>query len=281
MAQDIRDLAAKLTTDGWDRLRGLRLAHTAAQIVAHCKSLKWLEASGRAEELADLFAEFAQEAPTETRLQAVLKTAGALADLLDAGQYAERIERDYLPALPQQWLCLLTSDIFDGNTEAVEKLAALEFSVLRVHSINEVTAACQSKQVILIASASWLNENAKFISTLVPITDDHFPASPLLVAIADTPDFLIQVKARQLGARLLLDLPLDATRLITELAGLAWMPRTAYRVMLIDDDSAVLAHHAQLLTAAGFEVLAMDDPVAARDFIADFAPEACVLDLCT
>lgn len=279
LAQDIRDLAAKLSADGWDRLRGLRLAHTAAQVIEHCKTLKWLEASGRAEELANLFAEFAQDAPAKTRLKTVLKTADALADLLEAGQYAGRTERDYLPALPQQWLFVLTGDIFDSNTELAEKLSALGFAILRAHTIDDVTGACQRGQVILIAAASWLDENSERIAAITPAANGNFPASPLLVAIADTHDFLIQVKARQLGAQLLLDLPLDATRLITELAGLAWMPHNAYRVMLVDDDSAVMAHHANLLKAAGFNVLAIDDPVAARDFIADFAPEACVLDM--
>ncbi|MDO9142078.1 MAG: response regulator, partial [Methylobacter sp.] len=164
-------------------------------------------------------------------------------------------------------------------TELPKKLAALGFTVLRMQSINEAVDACQNNQVILIAAASWLTEHAEQVTALSTKLNDNFLASPVLVAIADTLDFRIQVKARQLGARLLLDLPLDATRLITELAGLAWIPHNAYRVMLVDDDSAVLAHHANLLKTAGFEVLALDDPVAARDFITDFAPEACVLDV--
>jgi PAS domain S-box-containing protein len=57
------------------------------------------------------------------------------------------------------------------------------------------------------------------------------------------------------------------------------MPRTAYRVVLVDDDVAVMGLHANILEAAGFEVLAIDDPVAARDFLGDFAPDACVLDV--
>ncbi|MDO9142587.1 MAG: hypothetical protein Q7U38_19880, partial [Methylobacter sp.] len=104
LAQDIRDLADKLMAGGWDRLRGLRLAHIATQAIEQCKALEWLEACGRAEELADLFAEFAQEAPAETRLKTVLKTATALADLLVAGQHGGCTERDYLPARPQHWV---------------------------------------------------------------------------------------------------------------------------------------------------------------------------------
>ncbi|MDO9269549.1 MAG: EAL domain-containing protein [Methylobacter sp.] len=279
LAHEIRELTVKLTVDGWDRLRGLRLAHTATGTVEECRRIKWMEAIGRASELADLFCEFAQEAPKESSLKYALKAAAALADLLEAGQHAAHVERDFLPARPQEWLFVLASHIFDSNAELAGNLASLGFSVIRVENIDDAAEACQADQVILIAAASWLTENPERIAALLPTTGDSFPASVLLVAIADTDDFRTQVKARQVGARLLLDPPLDVTRLITELAGLAWMPRNAYRVMLVDDDTAVMTLHANILQAAGFEVLAIDDPVAARDFLGDFAPEACVLDV--
>ncbi len=279
LAQEIRELTAKLTVDGWDRLRGLRLAHTVTRAIEECRRVKWLEAIGRASELADLFGEFAQEAPKEARLRSALQTATALADLLDAGQHAAHVERDFLPALPEEWLFVLTGNVFDSNTELAGNLATLGFSVTRVESIDEAADACLADQVILIADVSWLIQNAERMAAILPTASDSFPASLLLVAIADTDDFRTQVKARQIGARLLLDPPPDAVRLITELAGLAWMPRTAYRVMLVDDDVAVMGLHANILEAAGFEVLAIDDPVAARDFLGDFAPDACVLDV--
>ncbi|MFI3156297.1 MAG: EAL domain-containing protein [Methylococcaceae bacterium] len=279
LAHEIRELADKLTAGGWDRLRGLRLAHAATRALEECKRVNWMEATGRAGEIADLFAEFAQEVPKEARLKSVLQTATALAGLLDAGQHAAHLERNFLPARPEEWLFALTGKVLDSNAELTGKLTSLGFSVIRVDTIDDADEACLADQVILIAGASWLTENAERIAAILPTANDRFPASLLLVAIADTDDFLTQVKARQIGARLLLDPPPDAERLITELAGLAWMPRTAYRVMLVDDDAAVLGFHANILQSAGFEVLAIDDPVAARDFLGDFAPEACVLDV--
>jgi PAS domain S-box-containing protein len=100
-----------------------------------------------------------------------------------------------------------------------------------------------------------------------------------MVAVAQGDDFRTLVRARQAGARLLLDAPLDAARLIGELAGLAWMPRNPYRVLMVDDDASVLEVHAGILRHAGFKVLAVDDPVAAKEFLEEFAPEVCVLDV--
>ncbi|TAN64904.1 MAG: EAL domain-containing protein [Methylobacter sp.] len=280
LAHEIRELTAKLTADGWDRLCGLRLAQAATHTIDECNRVNWLEAITRANELANLFGElFAQEAPTEARLKAVLQTATALADLLDAGQHATYMERNFLPTRPGEWLFVLTSPVFDGNADLVGNLAALGFSVTRVESIDDASEACLADQVILVAAASWLAENAKHIATVLPTPNSSYPASSLLVAIADTNDVSVQLKARQLGARLLFDPPLDATRLITELTGLAWMPRIAYRVILVEDDAVVLNMHSKILQDAGFEVLTIDDPLTALDFPGDFAPEVCVLDM--
>ena len=44
------------------------------------------------------------------------------------------------------------------------------------------------------------------MTAAMPAADDNIPALPLLVAMADIDDFRSQVKARQIGARLLLPL---------------------------------------------------------------------------
>ncbi|MGZ5580744.1 MAG: EAL domain-containing protein [Methylobacter sp.] len=279
LAAEIRELANELAANGWDRVRGLRLAHLATLSIEECQRINWQEAEGRAVELANLFGEFVHETPKNARLEPALQTAITLADLLDAGQHTVHREQSFLPARPRDWLFALAAGIYDNNSSLAKNLTAQGFSVVRVETIDDAAKACLSGQVILMAAASWLTENAARIGDMFPATNDDFSNSPLLVAVADTDDFRTQVRARQLGAQLLLDPPLDTVRLITDLAGLAWMPRTAYRVMLIDDDAAVLALHAKVLQSAGFEVLAIDDPVAARDFLADFAPEACVLDV--
>lgn len=279
LAREIRELAVKLIVNGWDRLRGLRLAQTGTRTIEECHRVNWQEAIGRATELADLFSEFAQEAPTEARLKSVLQSATALADLLDAGQHAAHLEQEFLPTKPEEWLFVLTGNVFDSNAALAGNLASLGFSVTRAKSVDEAAEAFRNDQIILISDASWLSENAERMAAILPTVSASFPVSSLLVVIADTDDFRTQVKARQIGARLLLAPSPDAVRLVTELAGLAWMPRTAYRVMLVNDDTAVLSLHANILKASGFEVFAIDDPIAARDFLGVFAPEACVLDM--
>ncbi len=89
-------------------------------------------------------------------------------------------------------------------------------------------------------------------------------------------DFSLQLQARRAGARLLLDAPVDVGRLLGELAGLAWMPRAPYRVLLLDA-AAGLEDRAALLRNAGCEVLASADPLAIWERVPAFAPETCVV----
>lgn len=225
LAHEIRELTDKLSVGGWDRLCGLRLVQAATRVIEECNRVNWLEAIGRASELTGLFGEFAEEAPNQVRLKSILQTATALADLLDAGQHATPVERNFLPARPGEWLFVLASNVSNSNVELAGNLANLGFPVTRVESIHEVIEAWLTSQVILIADASWVIGNKEYMAAILqPTASDSFPASLLLVAIADTYDFRIQAKARQLGARLLLDSWPDATHLITKLGGLAWMP---------------------------------------------------------
>jgi PAS domain S-box-containing protein len=277
LAREIRELTAQLTAKGWDRLCCLNLAHASTRAITECHRVNWLEAIGRASELAGLFNEFAQEAPNEARLNTALQAATTLADLLDSGQYATHVERDFLPAQPQEWLFILTDKIFNSYPKFAENLTVLGFSVTRAEDMAGVTETFRADQVILIADTSWLTANAEQLIAILPTAKTSFFTSPLLAAVADTEDFRILVKTPQTGARLLLAPSLDVARLTQKLAGLVWMPRTSYRVMLIDEDPAALALHTNILETAGFEVLAIDDPVAARSFQEDFSPEAYVL----
>lgn len=279
LAREIRELATKLAANGWARLPGVRLKYITGQVIEECERVKWTEAAGRADALSDLLGEFIQDAPKEARLTSFLRAATRLADLLEAGQLADKVDCDMLPARPADWTFVLAGDASDGLADLAVNLSSLGFAVVRAATVDQTAEALGAERTIVLAATSWLAGHADIIASLLPAAADSLPASSLLAALDDTGDFRTQIKVRRAGARLLLDLPLDAAHLITELAGLAWMPRTPYRIMLIDDNAAILDFHAKLLEAIGFNVLAIDDPGAARDFLGKFDPEACILNV--
>lgn len=272
LAREIRDLANKLGADGWDRLRGLRLVQVAAQVPTVCGSPEWIEAIGRAGSLIEALGEFVHQAPQGDRLAQMLRVAIGLANLLEAGRPGNTVDRDSLPADPGAWRFVLVGD--GSDADLADDLYFLGFAVAEATTVEAVMAFWKSRTVLLV-SADWLYRHAAALAAETAGRGD----APVLVALADSSEFLVQVQARQAGAHLLLDMPLDLARLMAELAGVAWMPRIPYRVLLVDDDAGVLALHAHILQEAGCEVLAAEDPVLARDFLDEFNPEACVLDV--
>ncbi len=237
-----------------------------------CGAPEWMEATGRAGSLVEALGEFVHQAPQVDRLQQVLRVALGLADLLEAGRPGNTVDRDSLPADPGAWRFVLVGDSPDADL--AEDLQFLGFTVLQATTPAAVMAVW-APRTVLLASAVWLYRHADQMAALAAGGGD----APVVVALADSHEFLVQVRSRQSGARLLLDVPLDLSRLMAELAGVAWIPRIPYRVLLVDDDAGVLALHAHILQEAGCEVLAAEDPVVARDFLDEFNPEACVLDV--
>jgi PAS domain S-box-containing protein len=244
-----------------------------------CKPLHWVEVAGRADELVGLLGKFVQDAPMGDRLAPALQTAVNLARLLEQGYLSSRVDLDLLPECSADWLIVLAGETCSVTTELVDSLVGLGFAVVQTVMVEDAIEACQKHRTVMLAPVSWLDRNAERLRGAFPASNNCFDSFPLLVALADTGDFRAQIKARQMGARLFLDLPVSLAGLLAELAGLAWMPRRAYRVLVVDDDRSVLQLHAAMLRTVGCEVLAIDDPVAARDILEEFAPEACVLDV--
>ncbi|MDO9105734.1 MAG: EAL domain-containing protein [Methylovulum sp.] len=274
LARKARQLAEGLGVDGWDRPRGLRLAHFVAQIIEECVSSQCLEAAGRARELAELLDGFVQETPSNAQLLPVLHAVAALAGLLEEAGAVAYVERKLLPKRPEEWLFVLVGSLAD----LAESLRYLGFKVTVATTIDEAVDACRAGQVILLARAAWLVDYAERLTAGLSELGDS-SIWPLRVAFAEAGNYRAQLGARKLGARILPDPAADVSRLVAELSGLAWKPRNAYRVMLVDSDAVALNRYACVLRDAGLDVLASDDPLLALGAMAEFAPEACMFGL--
>jgi PAS domain S-box-containing protein len=205
-------------------------------------------------------------------------------------QAVTKLDSSFLPADPKNWVFVLAGVLAEVG-QLAWKLRSYGFAVRHTHNVDDAVRACQVGHSILLATASWLAESGEYLAAGLAQSRVKLPVfstqplaalaerAHLRVAVVDGDAFIVQAKLRQFGVTLLVDAPLDVERLLRELAGLAWMPGKAYRVMLVDDEIAVLGVHGEILRHAGFEVLATDDPVAAHEFKNEFSPEVCVLDV--
>jgi PAS domain S-box-containing protein len=278
-AVDMLDLTAKLTADGWDRLRGARLLHAATAALDVARQTDWQEGIGRAEALILVLGEFVRESPAADRLKAVLHSTHEFARLLQEGHLTRLVDPGNLPVDPDDWQLLVLGNQFTPDPGLLRTIRQLGIKVEHESSIESLATLAPGERCILLAGAAWLAGQAGRLDTVAARHTAAGFVPPVLVAVTEGDDFRTQVLARQAGARLLLDAPLDAARLVNELAGVAWMPRSRYRVLMVDDDNSILEVHAAILRNAGLEVMAIDDPVAALEFLHEFQPEVCVLDV--
>jgi PAS domain S-box-containing protein len=281
LASEIETLAAKLEADGWERLRAVRLMNAVSKAAFAARELAWPEPAGRGETLAGSLAEWIQETPAAERIGALLRLARHLAVLLRRGPVPDGMERGDLPARPETWTFLLLGDGLEGAVPQLAGFRSLGFEAESLAAADGLAAYCRrrSGQVVAIAEAEWLAVHAEVLADLPTVATSAGFRLPVVVATVADETFRSQLRARQSGARLLVKAPWDLPRLVSALAGTAWMPRVPYRVMIVDDDAGVLLFYADLLRAAGLEVAAFDDPVAALEFLDGFSPEALVLDI--
>lgn len=192
---------------------------------------------------------------------------------LERGPCAEWLDVALLPSAPGDWTFLIAGDGCDAESNLCATLRALDFRVETADGSDLLSPLTQRDQTILLAETTWLAAQVPRIHPLPTARTGR----PLVVGVVDTGDRACLLQACRAGAVLLLDRPLDAGRLLSELAGLAWMPRVPYRVLLIDAASERLERHADLLRAVGCEVFASAEALAALNLLDQCAPEVCIL----
>lgn len=114
------------------------------------------------------------------------------------------------------------------------------------------------------------------LDDILPSWTDKIPI--LMTARQDL--FAARVRAARRAARGYFIRPLDVTGLVDcldqALAGGQGIPG---RVLIVDDDVILADHFRLVLTAAGFEVLAVNDPALVIEQISAFRPELVLMDL--
>lgn len=212
-AVDMLDLTAKLTADGWDRLRGARLLHAATAALDVARQTDWQEGIGRAEALILVLGEFVRESPAADRLKAVLHSTHEFARLLQEGHLTRLVDPGNLPVDPDDWQLLVLGNQFTPDPGLLRTIRQLGIKVEHESSIESLATLAPGERCILLAGAAWLAGQAGRLDTVAARHTAAGFVPPVLVAVTEGDDFRTQVLARQAGARLLLDAPLDAARL--------------------------------------------------------------------
>lgn len=276
--RDSLDLARKLTEEGWDRLRGVRLAHLLANCVSAAEALAWLDVKRAAEtvlvRLQPLLS--GTEKPDSLYLRELLAPLVIL-DVHDV-QPSQMLER---PLLPKGWVLAL----LDNSTSAAGMLAELEWAGLTIEH-QAATAAELS---------GWLRSESPSCVVLVNMEGLESPAAledfrnmksglsgrgdVVFLAVTEGQGFASQLAALRGGMDLFLEKPVTRDRLRDVLENVVRKPERPYRVMLVDDEQSTLDYVSSLLKAEGIEAVGVSDPLVVLDFIAEFDPDVLLVDI--
>lgn len=105
------------------------------------------------------------------------------------------------------------------------------------------------------------------------------PPLPLFM-VAQSQDFDVQLRAVRAGVEAFFTQPVEPIRLADALGKhLRLNSLPPARVLMVDDDEALLAYHRLVLEAAGFSVMTASQPREALKAMDTFAPEVLVLDV--
>ena len=274
IARDIRGQASRLAADGWDMSRAAPLAHAVESVRETAAGMGWLEAAGRATELAARWQVAFNTTPTPGEVAYLARLSNGLADCLEQ-LLTSAVDAAFMPDHPGDWTFLLLGAGLSDTAPMFKQLRLAGFGVAIVAGHEDLAARpeIECQQAIVVADAGWLAANP-----LPAENGSDYPA-PTIVALAVQASPKIRLAALRAGARLLFDQFVSAEAVLTSLCGLVWLPAKAYRVMIVDDSQARLELHAGVLRSAGHEVVAMHDPMAVCDRIDDFDPEALLIDI--
>ncbi|TCS71671.1 PAS domain S-box-containing protein [Sulfuritortus calidifontis] len=284
-ARDLRNLADLLATEGWDRMRALRLAHTlqglAEQAVPQGGSQFGQSARGLLSRLEVLLLD--KDRPESGLWQELVAAVSDLADLVSAagdplaGAGWELAGR-WPTALPDGWR------LFGLGPDAAVLLQSSPKGGCRIERMfDSVTALLANlsgaANHVVLADADWLAGEVSGLEAIRQFVATNGKARVVFVAVTPGQGFSHQLTVLRSGIDLFLEQPVTPERLVETLDGLVWRPSRPYRVMLVDDDVAAMAHTAAILRHEGMEVSEINDPFIALEFVEEFVPDVMVFDI--
>jgi len=273
------ELARKLETEGWDRLRAVRLLHMLSRFAVACDASDELDVKWAVETvLASLQPLVSGGAkPDDERLRRLL----APLVVMDLHQASQRAGPPPTPAFPAGWSLALLEAAQAQADLATELEWAGENLVHVASSVSELA------ELLDDASRSWV-----VLVNLAALRDDDdltaFRAlrermrsrgEAAFVAVTEGQDFVRQLTALRAGMDLFLERPVTVERLRDALESVVLKPERPYRVMLVEDERSTLEYVSGLLENAGFRVVGLSDPLVVLDFIADFDPDVLLVDI--
>lgn len=173
--------------------------------------------------------------------------------------------------------------LVEDDTLLAKSIAAhLEDTGYRVHhfeQLSEFKTACTEELPAAIIMDMVFAEGDSAGADILGSIQEQTKTTPIIF-ISVRADIESRLAAARVGATRYFTKPVDLEKLTQSLDGFtARVPTKPYRVLLIDDDRALLEYYAAVLQDAGMQVEKLSEPMKALDILPIFQPDIVVTDV--
>ena len=179
---------------------------------------------------------------------------------------------------PASKLVYLLSDDEALAADIITKLEHFNYYANYFIDFSAFEAACEKEMPAVIIVDMVFNEsNSEDIITRLKAKEKLCP--PLII-VSEHDDIESRFAAVRAGASRYFHKPLNIKKLSQTIKGLTAQSITSScRVLIIDDDEALLKYHSLVLRNADMEVETLSDPLKSLEVIAEFKPDLIVVDV--
>jgi PAS domain S-box-containing protein len=267
-----------LKHQGWNRDIGMRLISHLDHVPQLAIHGNRLELDGRTRTLQAILNEFIHDAPKSERLTPVLQAAENLVQRIMPGFIPDELNHSLLPLHPADWTFTTLGEPDGISDELLSKLQQIGFQIAaKCHSLGDWLVARERQHLIVFVDITWLNRHRHKLHALK--AHHNIDQHAVLIALMNrySQDTEAALLARQAGAQLLLETPLQLNHALYELAGLVWQPKQPYRVVIIHEQASLLATYAAAFHEACLECVTEIEPLAALAIVRQTRPDVCII----
>jgi len=157
-------------------------------------------------------------------------------------------------------------------------LEKANYQVEHFLTLSDFEAACTDIQPDAVLMDMMFEGSEVDGSQLVKDLDQYLSNLPVIF-ISRRGDVEARLAATRAGATRYFTKPLDMDKLVQTLDGLFDRQPDPYRILLVDNDAALLDYSSTILREAGMRVEALSNPLECLDALAGFKPDLILLDV--
>ncbi|MEB3337619.1 MAG: diguanylate cyclase [Leptolyngbyaceae bacterium] len=221
----------------------------------------------------------------QTQINALLDSLQeASGDLHPSAYVYQLVEQTFvkhplISTMDERLILLVDEDVFQAQTLALQ-ISYFGYTVEILQHWTEIQAAVLRKPpsaiIMDIVFADGNLAGTEMITTIQRLRDRPIP----ILFMSERDDLGARLQAARAGGEAYLIKPIDVGYLVDKLDRLTThQPAEPYRILIVEDDSALAAYYALILQRVGMIAVVVSDPLQIMQPLSEFKPDLILMDV--